>query len=66
MSKPPDDEAPVEKFKREIKAVFLRWWEESDLDEVDMGSAMLEVTREFCAKSIDFKSDINLDDDEDD
>ena len=60
------DEAPVEKFKREVKSVFLRWWEESDLDEIDMGQAMIEVTQEFCSNIVNFKSEIPLDDDEED
>ena len=57
------DAAPLEQFKNEIKAVFIRWWEESDLDENDMALAIVEVTEEWCETQIEFESDIDLDDD---
>lgn len=56
------DAAPLEQFKNEIKAVFIRWWEESDLDENDMALAIVEVTEEWCETQIEFESDIDLDD----
>ena len=52
---------PLEQFKNEIKSVFIRWWEESDLDENDMALAIVEVTEEWCDTSVEFESDIDLD-----
>ena len=60
----PVDIAPVDKFKNEIYSVLLRWWEESDLDELDMGQAMLDLVDEFCETSVEFEADFNLDEDE--
>lgn len=61
---PMPDETPVEKFKNELKAVFTRWYEESDLDDVEMGDAAIEVVEQFCDVTIGFDSDIDLEDDE--
>ena len=58
------EEAPIDKFKKEMLSVFIRWWEESDLDDEDMTVATIEVCEGFCEESIEFESDINLDDDE--
>ena len=60
----PKQEPPIEKFKNEIKSVFLRWWEESDLDEKDMGYAIIEVTEEFCETSVEFEADFEIEDDD--
>lgn len=57
----PDDTPPAEKFKNEVYAVLLRWWEESDLDEMDMGQAMLELVEEFCETTVEFECDFDLD-----
>ena len=59
------EEAPIDKFKTEIKSVFIRWWEESDLDDQDMTVAIIEVCEDFCGESVEFDSEINLDDIED-
>lgn len=59
------DEAPVVKFKNEVRSVLLRWWEESDLDEVDMGQALLELVDEFCETTVEFEADFDLEDEED-
>lgn len=60
----PDDTSPVDKFKNEIYAVLIRWWEESDLDEMDMGQAMLELVEEFCETSVEFEADFDLDEED--
>lgn len=57
------DVPPLEQFKNEVHSVFLRWWEESDLDEKDMALAILQLTEEFCESSIEFEADFDLDDD---
>lgn len=62
---PKEETPPLEQFKIEIKAVFHRWWEESDLDEKDMALGIVEVTEEFCDASIDFESEIDLGEDDD-
>lgn len=54
---------PLEQFKTEVKSVFLRWWEESDLDEHDMALAIVEITEEFCDSTVEFDSEIDLEDD---
>lgn len=58
------DEAPSVKFKNEVRSVLLRWWEESDLDEVDMGQALLELVDEFCETTVEFEADFDLEDEE--
>ena len=57
-----NEESPIEQFQKELHSVFLRWWEESDLDEEDMGMAALEVVEEFCSTSVEFEADFELDD----
>lgn len=58
-------EADAEKFKNEVHSVLLRWWEESDLDEIDMGQVLLQLVEEFCQSSVEFEADFNLDEEED-
>ncbi len=53
-----------EMFKHELSAVFVRWWEESDLDELEMSRIAVEVTERFCGTELDFESDMDLEDDE--
>jgi len=53
-----------EMFKHELSAVFVRWWEESDLDELDMSRIAIDVTERFCATELDFESEIDLDDED--
>ena len=53
-----------EMFKHELSAVFVRWWEESDLDELEMSRIAIEVTERFCSTELDFESDMDLEDDE--
>ena len=52
MSRP--DKPPLLKFHDELLTVFIRWFEESDLDEVDMEEAALVVIDNFCGKTLDF------------
>lgn len=55
---------PAVQFERELSSVFVRWWEESDLDETDMAEIALGVIERFCDTTVEFESDIELDDDE--
>lgn len=57
-------EPDAEKFKNEVHSVLLRWWEESDLDEFDMGQVLLQLVEEFCQTSVEFEADFDLDEDE--
>jgi hypothetical protein len=63
MSK--EEIGPGEQFYNEIYNVFLRWWEESDLDEDDMRAISMQAVEKFCDNSVQFDSDIDLSDVED-
>ena len=57
---------PIEQFENEVSALFVRWWEESDLDEEEMAIAAVNVIERFCDTSVEFEADfeIELEDDE--
>jgi|11BtaG_2_1085332.scaffolds.fasta_scaffold90905_2 hypothetical protein len=55
-----DDTPPAEKFFNEIYSVFLRWWEESDLDEEDMAGLATQAIEKFTESTVEFESDIDL------
>ena len=55
---------PAEMFEHELSAVFIRWWEESDLDEAEMAEISLIVVERFCDTTVEFEADFELDDDE--
>lgn len=57
-----DDTPPAEKFFNEIYSVFLRWWEESDLDEDEMASLATQATEKFTESTVEFESDVDLSD----
>lgn len=52
---------PEKQFENELSAVFVRWWEESDIDEVEMGEIALRVVERFCDTEIEFEMDFDLD-----
>lgn len=52
--------AAKEMFKREVSAVFVRWWEESDLDEVEMAEAAMDVIDKFAESSVEFDAEFNI------
>ena len=54
---------PGSMFEDELSAVFVRWWEESDLDENEMAQIALVVVERFCDTTVEFESDIELEDD---
>ena len=64
MTFDPNPEGPAEQFANELMSVFMRWYEESDLDDDDMAEAALAVIDQFCGSGVEFDSDINLDDDD--
>jgi hypothetical protein len=57
---------PIEQFENEVSALFVRWWEESDLEEDEMAYAAISVIERFCDTSVEFEADfeIELEDDE--
>lgn len=50
-----------EMFEHELSAVFVRWWEESDLDELQMSQIAIDVIERFCDTTVDFDADFHLD-----
>ena len=54
--------SPNKQFENELSAVFVRWWEESDIDEFEMGQIALRVVERFCETEIEFEMDFDLDD----
>ena len=59
-----NSEAPAQQFANELLSVFMRWYEESDLDDDDMAEVALSVIDQFCGSGVEFDSDIPLDDDD--
>ena len=51
------DIGPGKKFEHELSAVFVRWWEESDLDELEMSHLAIGVIERFCDTSVEFEPD---------
>jgi len=48
-------------FENELSAVFVRWWEESDLDEAEMAEVAMLVVDRFCDTDVEFEMDFDLD-----
>ena len=42
-------------FENELSAVFVRWWEESDLDELEMARIAVIVVDRFCSVDIEYE-----------
>ena len=55
---------PEEQFENELSAVFVRWWEESDLDELQMSQIAIEVIERFCDTTVEFEADFEFGEDE--
>jgi hypothetical protein len=55
-----EDESPLTKFKKELGSVYNRWWEESDLDEMEMTDATVEVLDKVLGTTIEFESEIDI------
>ena len=51
------DIGPAEKFERELSAVFVRWWEESDLEDLEMAEVALGVVERFCQTEIEYEDE---------
>ena len=48
---------PGEMFEHELSAVFVRWWEESDLEELEMSQIAIDVIERFCDTTVEFEPD---------
>jgi len=48
-----------------LSSLFVRWWEESDLDEEEMALAAVNVVERFCDTSVEFEADFDVDQIED-
>ena len=55
---------PEEMFETELSAVFVRWWEESDLDELMMSQIAIDVVERFCDTTVEFEADFDLEDED--
>lgn len=55
---------PGSMFEDELSAVFVRWWEESDMDENEMAQIALTVIERFCDTTVEFEADFELEDDD--
>lgn len=55
---------PEEQFEHELSNVFMRWYEESDLDEEDMAGVAIKVIERFCDTTVEFECEIDLEEDE--
>ncbi len=53
---------PQKQFENELSAVFVRWWEESDIDEMEMAEIAMVVIDRFCDTDVEFEMDFDLDD----
>ena len=53
---------PIEQFENEVSSLFVRWWEESDLDEEEMAQATISVIERFCDTTVEFEADFDIDD----
>ena len=63
---PEEIKSPEDQFEHELSNVFIRWFEESDLDEDTMAEVAIEVIERFCDTTVEFECDIDLSDVEDD
>ena len=60
----PNPEGPAEQFANELMSVFIRWYEESDLDDDEMAATAGQVIDQFCGTGVDFESEIPFDDED--
>lgn len=51
-------------FENELSAVFVRWYEESDLDDITMAQVAIGVIERFCGTEVEFEQDFDLEDDD--
>ncbi|MAH48706.1 hypothetical protein CMI37_22965 [Candidatus Pacearchaeota archaeon] len=64
MKTPKPPKTPEEMFRHELSSVFVRWWEESDIDDLKMAQIAMEVIEVFCGEAVEFEADFGFDDDD--
>ncbi len=58
-------ETPHQQFKNEHRALFNRWLEESDIDDMEMANiAMVDINEWLGEDVLEFESEIDLEDEE--
>ena len=56
---------PEKQFEDELSSVFVRWYEESDLDDVQMAHVAIGVIERFCGTDVEFEPDFDFGEDDD-
>tara|TARA_R100000152_G_C6679988_1_gene114099 strand:- start:99 stop:308 length:210 start_codon:yes stop_codon:yes gene_type:complete len=54
-----------EMFTNELSAVFVRWYEESDLDDLTMAQVAIDVIERFCGTDVEFEPDFDFGEEDD-
>ena len=57
------EDSPQQQFANELLAVFIRWYEESDLEDQEMYDVATQVMEQFCGTNLEFDSDFDLPED---
>lgn len=55
---------PEKQFENELSAVFVRWYEESDLDDLTMAQVAIDVIERFCGTDVEFEPDFEWEDED--
>ena len=56
--------SPEKQFENELSAVFVRWYEEADMDDITMAQVAVDVVERFCDATVEFEADFELEDDD--
>ena len=56
---------PEQMFEHELSAVFVRWWEEADIDDLQIAEVAMGVIERFCGESVEFDAEFELTDEGD-
>ena len=54
-----------EMFENELSSVFVRWYEESDLDDLTMAQVAIDVIERFCGTDVEFEQDFDFGEEDD-
>lgn len=49
------DIGPAKKFEKELASVFVRWWEESDIEDTEMAEIAIRVIERFCVVEVEYE-----------
>jgi len=53
-----------EMFENELSSVFVRWYEESDMDDITMAEVAVGVIERFCGTDVEFEADFEFDEED--